>query len=300
MMPMTQWESDSVFLSLYVASGLVKSGDAQSLLLVGDPGEGKSALLRRFSAQPSVKVVSDMTVDGLRELVDGTDGRQHALRHIVMPEFGRLFSHRPDTVLGVTNLLTALMTRDAGSEMTGPRGTRRYDFTGRQIGLLAAMPSDVFRYHHKILAATGFLSRFTILSVRRTKAERTRVLTNIYHGVTTDLRPFRMTLPTEPVEVSGVDVYGPAVGAWLRQWYPEARERLVLHILSLLPSITLLRGRREVNASDVDVLKLFRDYFKSISMDGSARIKSVRPIPTYAEFLKGVDHAGPDEAESDE
>lgn len=246
-MPLTQWGSDSVFLSLYVASGLVENASAQSLLLVGDPGEGKSELLRRFSHVPSVTVASDLTVDGLRELMDA-DGRTQKLRHIVLPEFGRLFSHRQDTVHAVTNLLTALMTRDAGTEMVGPRGMKRYDFTGRQIGVLAAMPTDTFRFYFKAMQASGFLSRFTILGLRRSKFERMRVLSNIYAGHTEDLRPFQMMLPPEPVRVQGVDLYGPMVGAWINEWYPEARERLVLHILSLLPSITLLRGRQEVRA----------------------------------------------------
>lgn len=286
-MPMTQWDSDSLFVSLYVATGLVANADAQSLLLVGEPGEGKSELLRRFRQQQTIVLTSDVTIDGLRELMDGGSRTQH-LRHILMPEFGRIFAHRPDTMFAVCGLLTSLMTRDAGMEMVGPRKTTRSDLTGRQLGVLGAMPTDTFRFHAKTMASTGFLSRFTVLGLRRSVEERRRVMENIYHGDRRDLLPFRLDLPSAPVEVTGANVYGPMVGEWLNEWYPHAGERLAMHLLDLLKAVALVRGRTEICADDVEVLKLFQSYFASLSFDGTGRIRTIDPVPTYQEYRAGV------------
>lgn len=283
-MPLTPWGSDSVFLSLYVATGLIEGANAESLLLVGDPGTGKSEQLRRFSTEPSCMVVGDITVDGLRE-VASTEDRAQPLRHIIMPEFGRIFGHRDDTVRAVTGLLTSLMTRDAGKELAGPRGTHRHDFTDTQFGVLAAMPTDVFNLHYKELLSTGFLSRFTIIGIKRSEQERDRVMTNIFRGVKDDLMKFRCHLPTKPVPVLGGGRFGAALQAWVATWNPNAKERLAGHLVNLLPAVTLLQRRREVLASDLEVLKLFQSYFVNLSLDGTGRMAVIPPIPTYREFL---------------
>jgi len=272
-----------MFLSLYVATGLVQNASAESLLLVGDPGTGKSEQLRRFSEEPSGVIVGDITVDGLREAMSD-DTRPYPLRHIIMPEFGRIFGHRDDTVRAVTGLLTSLMTRDAGKELAGPMGKRRLDFTGMQVGVLAAMPTDVFNLHYKELLSTGFLSRFTILGVKRSAEERNRVMTNIFRGIRTDLRPFRCHLPLRPVVVRGGEKFGTQLQDWVESWNPNARERLAGHIVSLLPAVALLSGRHQVLAQDVEVLKLFQHYFESLSLDGTGKVKLIPPLPTYSEF----------------
>lgn len=285
-MPLTEWDSDSVFISLYVATGLVAGADAQSVLLVGPPGTGKSELLRRFRDERSCLVVGDMTIEPLRDLV-ADDQRATPLRHIVMPEFGRIFSHRDHTVGMVTSLLTSLMTRDAGREMSGSQKEgRRLDFTDKQMGVLAAMPTEIFQLRFRELMATGFLSRFTVLGVKRSSHERQRVLRNIFNRNKADLASFRCNLPQKPVAVTGLERHGPALMRWVFSWNPNAGERFAAHIVSLLPAVTLLRGRTVVSDDDVEVLKLFQPYFNSISLDGSSRISVVPPLPTYKEYLR--------------
>lgn len=283
-MPLTPWASASLFLSLYPATGMVKGISAQSLLLVGEPGSGKSELLRRFSRLPSTVVAGDITVDPLRELA-ASDTRPVPLRHIIMPEFGRLFSHRDSTVAAVTNLLTSLMTADAGQELVGPRGGgHRLDLTGKQIGVLAAMPTDVFKLRFNDLVATGFLSRFIILGIRRSKEEKDRVLRNIANRSFIDLAPFACPLPTAQAEVSGGERYGDRILKWVRSWNPNPSERLVQHVVSLLPAVTLLRGRHTVSEEDFAVLKMFQPYLTSVRAEGAFQIQEMPALPSYREF----------------
>lgn len=284
-MPLTPWDSASLFLSVYPATGLVAGKQAQSLLLVGDPSSGKSELLRRFRHLPSVLVAGDVTVDPLRDLM--TRERPIPLRHLIMPEFGRLFSHNDHTVAMATNLLTALMTGDAGEELVGPEGKgHRLDLSEKQIGIMAAMPTDTFKHRHKALISTGFLSRFVVLGIRRSRDERERILKNIVNRRMEDLRPFRCVLPQEPVEVRRAEKYGNRLLHWVREWAPNPSERFVAHVMTLLPAISLLRGRTVVQEEDFALLKMFQPYLNSISLEGAMKISECPSLPTYAEFRR--------------
>lgn len=283
-MPLTPWASASLFLSLYPATGMVEGVRAQSLLLVGEPGSGKSELLRRFSHLPSTVVAGDITVDPLRELA-ASDARPVQLRHIIMPEFGRLFSHRDSTVAAVTNLLTSLMTADAGQELVGPRGGgHRLDLTGKQIGVLAAMPTDIFKLRYNDLVATGFLSRFIILGIRRSKEEKDRVLTNIANRTFGDLAPFQCPLPTAVTSVTGAERFGDRALKWVRSWNPNPSERLVQHVVSLLPAVSLLRGHKAVTEEDFQILKMFEPFLTSVRAEGAFQVHELPALPTYKEF----------------
>ena len=69
-MPMlTQWESEKRLTGMLIATGLLKGEQAQSLLLIGPPGQGKTSMIRCFEQLPNVRLVSDLTSFGVRNIL---------------------------------------------------------------------------------------------------------------------------------------------------------------------------------------------------------------------------------------
>lgn len=291
-MSLTPWETESVFLALYVATGLVEGADAESLLIVGPPGVGKSRLLMRFGDYSSILMVSDLTVSGLRDVAKS----QRNVRHLILPEFQRVFAHPKPTVASVCGLLTNLMTGDAGRELVGPDAAQRSDLSDRQIGLLAAMTTDVFRENAKDMTATGFMSRFTVIGMDRDEQERKRVMHNIFRRKLDDLRPFETPLPRNPIRIEGAEDLAAEVESWVSDWHNAPTERLSGHIMSLLSATALLRGRGQrtrVERTDLLFLQQFTPYFQSLSFGFVGKIKPLPPLLTYAEFQNGKRHPAP-------
>lgn len=277
---LTPWESETRLIGLYIGTGLLKDEDAQSVLLVGPPGQGKTKMIMRFNGLPTVKMFSDLTSDGIRRAVSDNP----RIKHFLMPEFGRLFSRDRSVSSQTANLLCNLMTGDAGTEHIGHK---TYDFSGRQIGVIGAMTTDVFRERESDLAMTGLLSRFTVIRVDRGDEERRRVIANMVSANLEDLSPVRWPQLKEPRSVSYSKHLGSEITAWLDAYERmPSDERFVARLLVLLKSCALLNGHDRATSFDLDVLMRFTPYFAGdrdvrLEWPGAGEDEPARPyVPT--------------------
>lgn len=264
---LTPWESEARLIGLYMATGLLIGEQAQSILLVGPPGQGKTAMIRRFSQLPTAKMFSDLTSDGVRRAIT-----EHVkVRHMLMPEFERLFSRDRNVSSQTANLLCNLMTGDAGVESVG---FKTYDFTGRQVGVIGAMTSEIYRLRTEQLKETGLLSRFTVVSIDRSDDERQRIIENILAENHGDLSFIMWPQLLESRRVTDPHRISRKMGPWIKQNTKlSTDERFVSRLIVLLKACALLSGRDAVAEFDLDTLIRFTPFFtgaRNIRLDWPA------------------------------
>jgi hypothetical protein len=255
---LTPWASNVRLVSLYAATGLLRDTHAQSVLLVGPYGQGKTALLDRFRLLPTAKRLSDLTQMGIRTVLSRDTDRR--IRHFSISEFDRLFARDRGVVATTLGLLTNLMTGDVGMELIGPQ---EFDFSGRQIGVLAAMTTDQFRKHREYMDGIGLLSRFQVLYVDRSDAERDRVRRNIVFQNAADLTPIEWP---ELFKERRVTYNARRFAPWFHRWLSSHRtlphdERFTARLLILVRACALLNRHDRVTWRDFDYLREFMPYF---------------------------------------
>lgn len=280
---LTEWDSLSHFIALFAATALLEDEQPQSLLLVGKPSTGKSELVRRFAKWPSVMQVSDITSDGIRDILRQDD----RLRMLALDEFQRIFSHTYDAVQNVAGLLLSLMSGNASRELVGPTGRGdRVDLSNRRVGIIAAIPNDVLDARRRDMESTGLLSRFAFLNVARSEEEAKRVRTNIYKRHLEDLQPYPLPCKT-PDRLTRVTT-APEADALLEQWgqkvFRDSDDRKHRMLTTLVRSVALLNGRTKAGVADVKMLKRFEAHLQSLEFRGSIsarRIPPLRALPTW-------------------
>jgi len=276
---LTEWESWSHFAALFAASAYLRGECPPSLLLVGAPAQGKTALLARFAHWPGVASASDVTASGVRDLLQA-DARARVLH---MPELQRVLGHHPATVEALVSLLLSLLTGEVGRELVGPEAKgARADLSGRSLALFSAIPLDVLRLRQREFLATGLLSRLTLLSLRRSQAETVRVTRNIVRRDRSDLRPYPAPpVPNTPdglVEIRSTRAADGELQRWIDDAPPRDARGVVL-LTVLARAVAFLCGRDRVTPRDVAQLRAFAPYLGSLSFDlGAVTPREVLPL----------------------
>lgn len=258
-MLLTPWESESRLMGMFIATGCLEGRQALGVLLVGPWGQGKTEMIRRFSGLPTTRMVSDITSDGIRRVLN--EDKAGTVRHFLMPEFDRVFSRDKSVSAQAVGLLCNLMTGDAGLEYIG---RNVHDFTGRQVSIVGAMTTDVYRRRQEEIEDSGLASRFQIVSVDRDELERNRVIENILYQRNDDLTPIRWPQLAEMRRVLYDDAkLSRQVHSWLMATKGmPSNERFAARIPTLLRAIALLDGRSRVLPEDFATFRLFAPYFK--------------------------------------
>lgn len=280
--PESEWDSARHFVALYVAAGCYLEAEAApSLMLVGNPGEGKSAMLSTFGHYPGMAVASDVTAAGLRDLLRDHD----RMRVLMLPEFQRVYGHQGSTVDTLVSLLLTLMSGEGGRELVGPaKHGQRADLTGRRVAILSAVPLDVLRIREREFTGSGLMSRFGFLSLRRSEAERARVRRNIIRRELSDLGPYPLPkvvpdTPTGRVRVLSTPSVDAALERWIVGTFPGADARGVGLLSVLLRAVAFMCGRDRCKLSDVAELRTFTPHLLSMAFDvGTVTPREVLPL----------------------
>jgi hypothetical protein len=150
-----------------------------SIILVGPPGTGKSKIILQFSS-PSILKTNDVTSAGLADIVG--DDKENKVRHIIVPDFNIVVSHKASTsALTIASLLT-LMSEGI---LRIDDGRRKKELIHAPLGVITAMTKEIYEEHAKRFRQLGIGRRFIPLFFGYSFPTSKKIMTSIKNGDTT-------------------------------------------------------------------------------------------------------------------
>ena len=245
------WERYTALVGMFVATGYLLNDSPQSLLLVGDPGIGKSQLLSRFAKHPTISRVSDVTSDGLRHVVFPRMIKA-GQTHLMLPEFHKLFQRRESTGEHTAGVLQSALSGELHTAVIG-RDEVEIGKPGWRIGMLAAMTSHVFATWSRNLGNSGFIDRIIVVPVVLTEEMRSSIeyaIASEDASMTVDVSFPKLT---ERVSVSIPKPLAKSVQTLAVDLckHDPNRNRMVSAVRALVRGTAAMRGVKTVQKRDV-------------------------------------------------
>lgn len=257
-MPVREWDRMTELVRMFIATGWMTAPvRAQSMILISEPGKGKSELLDRFQYNAHVSFSSDLTVQGLYPILKLM--QRGAVTHIFATEFQKFFARKAATAENTLGTLCQMMEEGVRIVRVG---TKEVDFGGAQGGIIGAMTHKTVDKWMARLAEFGFWSRCAAFEWNLSDEELFKVMRAISDGDKTDLTPMLMDPPSERIKVDFPTVLS-------RQFEEYVRRRLLTHTLlrvfqrlrTLAMACALLDGRDVVHARDIEKVAAFDPYW---------------------------------------
>lgn len=266
---MREWDRFCRLIGLFVGTGLIHGEKAASALFIGQPGSGKSSAILRFRDVRSCMAISDLTVDPLRKVIL-PDVRDKGYRHLLFPDFWKLFQRKDHSVGNTVGLLSALISGEFERVYVG---TDIENYPGVQAGMIGAMPTKIFQDWKRDMGAQGILDRLVVFPWDFSREEQVVIEKQIANGNSRDLTPF----PFPDIPKALVVTWNPKLTPLLMELVDsikkEHRNRLVSALRSLTLSAALLQGVAKKKpgpfVADRDALDLvasYGDYFRDAAV----------------------------------
>lgn len=259
-----EWAYWSDFVGLFIATGYVKGELAQSLLLVGDPGVGKSTLLSRFYKTPSVIVAMDATAEGLKQQVFRRAISEQR-RHLMLPEMYKLMQRRGPTADNTVGVLTLAMSGEMHDSYIGDKQMDEFP-KGFQLGVIGAMPTRIYKDWRQTINNTGLLSRMLPVKFGFSPAMQSEILRAISVQDGRYVSPVTFPWPDRQLDIhySG-DRIGPRVLALAMELGEgEGQPRFLRLLVSLVKAAAVLERKEQVLAEHVELVRQFKRIFCSL------------------------------------
>jgi len=268
MKPNSEWERLTWLVGLHVATGYLADETPKSLLLIGDPGVGKSATLARFADVPTVRTLADITSDPLRKKIIPEAVRQEH-RHLIFPEMIKVFQRNQNTTANTVGVLTLAMSGELFDAYVGTDDPIQVP-PGWSIGLIGAMTTKIFSDWHQTIMNNGLLSRMTPCHVRFSARTRREIEQAIIAGNMTMVSPVlwdislgrHMVVFGHHMEDTAMDMVD-EIRPIKKGLTGESRNRLVSSVRAYLKASALLSGRRAVEVQDahkvMSVIELLKE-----------------------------------------
>lgn len=183
-------------IALFLTTGAIQNCAPQSLLIVGAPGEGKTALVERFADDDNPafnarsKKLGNASQWGLRNFLKLEVPR--GVTHCILPEFQTLFMRRADTWATVEGLLLQAMAEGVGDYYNGPEAE---SYGNAKLGLIACMTRDSYMGVRQEFKKTGLASRFLIVRWSRTRQQVEEAIRRKARGDISQLSKVNLALP---------------------------------------------------------------------------------------------------------
>jgi hypothetical protein len=235
-------------------SGQVEAERPLSLILVADPGTGKTSVLERTECE-TAKFFSDLTS---RELITALRNADK-LTHIMLGDFLSLFGHQRSTVKLSVSLL-ARLTGDTVKQMPWSGE----DIPPRKLGMLTAIPPGDLKRRDisSHIFGGGFATRFLIAKYDYSRKTIEEVHKYIRQGKYKNEKPIELDVKHAPLVVK---VPAP-LAKKIQQLSTVMKHdpigfRAHRQLRSLAMAIARARGSGMVRNADIDKLIEFSDFF---------------------------------------
>lgn len=257
-MPIREWDRATELVKMFAMTGWIANARAQSMLLISEPGSGKSELLDRFVVNTWLQFASDLTVQGLYPVLKMM--HQGAQTHIVATEFQKFFLRKSSTAENTLGTLCQMMEEGVGHVMVGGKPV---DFHNAQGGLIGAITHDTVQKWRAPLREFGFWSRCAAFEWEMPVDELRGVMRSISLGDKNDLSLVKIIVPQKRMHV---DFPIPLS----RQFEDFVIERMLKHTVlrvfqrfrALAMACALLDQRDVVHARDVEKVVQFDPYWQ--------------------------------------
>ena len=211
-------------LETVIWSAALANSIPTSIIIVGEPGTGKSKTLLQFDAV-SLHVTNDMTTAGLFDALERD--HENRIRHILFPDINALLSHKASTSGLMFGNLLALMSEGV---IRIDDGRKTKEIPHAPVGILAAATPEMFAANAKKWQMTGFKRRFIPLFFEYQTATLVAINKSIRNGKTTLKQLPRKKIALPPIkatiainETLGLKIESLAgVLASNLAWYPAA------------------------------------------------------------------------------
>lgn len=253
-----RWNQLSNFIRLICYTGFVKNGRPQSVILVAEPGEGKTELLERFRPNAFLGYYSDMTMRTvISELKKAARGQT---THIVCTELQKVIMRKK--AVAESTLTIILQAMEDGVHRVG-YGPVMHDLHGARMGLLAATTVTSVRKNPFIVSDLAMDSRCYMIDAKGTREEILEIERRIAEGDVSALKPIAISAPTEPIKVE----IAPKLAHKMREWVQEMHRKQIRtygvrtfsRFMHTIRGVALSEGRDVVKQSDLDHLYTFKN-----------------------------------------
>lgn len=262
-MARNEWAYWSDFVGMFMATGFIKGELAQSLLLVGEPGTGKSTMIERFHNVSTAIVAMDATAEGLKQQVFKRAIREHK-RHLLLPEMFKLMQRRGPTADNTVGVLTLAMSGEMYDSFIGDKQADEFprDF---QLGIIGAMPSKVFKDWQQTINNTGLLSRMVAVKFGFSPEMQTKILAAIAAQDNRYTSPVSFPWPDHAINVgySGTRI-GPHVLRLAGELGDrQGKPRFTRLLVSLVKAVAILEQKDHVLPGHIGGVEQFGKILRS-------------------------------------
>lgn len=257
-LPEREWDRCTSLIEMFVATGAIANARPQSLLLISEPGSGKTELVERFKGNSSLRFVSDITSRGLHPILKGA--QKGTYTHLMASEFQKFLLRKSHTAAATLGLLCQAMEEGVGETLIGDNVV---DFGGARLGLIGAMTHDTAAKWQRGFVELGFWSRCAAFEWEIPFDELKIILRRISNGDRSDLARVNVRLPDAPLKVS----FPTALSEQFEDFViARFREHTVLRVFNrfrtLAMACALLDGRESVRATDIEKVVAFSPYWE--------------------------------------
>lgn len=242
---------------MFALTGFVQNARPQSLLLISEPGSGKTELVDRFKPNAFLRYASDLTSRGLYPVLKAAQAG--AVTHVVASEFQKIMLRRNHTAEATLGLLCQSMEEGVGEMLIGDHPV---NFGGARLGVIGAITHDTVAKWKSGLRELGFWSRCAGFEWQVPLKEMQQVLRNITKSDRSDLEPVVLSPPKSPVFVEFPDRLSEQFETYVFDNFKEYTPvRMFNRFRALAMACALLEGRDRVKACDVEKVVAFNPYW---------------------------------------
>lgn len=257
-MPPREWDRATELVKMFAMTGWLENARAQSMLLISEPGSGKSELLDRFVGNNWLQFASDLTVQGLYPVLKMM--KQGAQTHIVATEFQKFFLRKSSTAENTLGTLCQMMEEGVGQVMVG---SKPVNFGGAQGGLIGAITHDTVAKWRGPLREYGFWSRCASFEWAMPVDELRGVMRSISNGDKNDLSLVEVKVPAKRMHVDfPVQLSHQFEDFVIKRMMSHTVLRVFQRFRALGMACALLDGRDVVHARDVEKVVAFDGYWQ--------------------------------------